>query len=326
MPGLDPSDEPQATSDDVVGPSLVGFTIAAALGLMAFIAYLLRELTDTIAAAAAKEQPETPPKVPVDPDRDASQRDNVAGTIAGGFVLLTAGLGIFGGLTGSVARMARNEQWLTAAGVGLVLASVLLALWARLIHTDRKMFPKWKAFKNRNFYWNRFLLFVGLIVLVAGALISIMTLNAVLAKDDRPSITAQTTRDGAGNVTVSGTAKAGGLEAQDQVYVAVSDVSADGIHSKRIYYSQVGPNQDGLVDHAFSVIVSPKTAAVIISVGRRSLASGCSPPEPTPEPIQDLETLKPPNDLTACTLLLIGEPQPAVAATVAPKAQLPAKS
>jgi MFS family permease len=157
---------------------------------------------------------------------------------------VTAALGVSGGLTGA-ARMARNYQWETAAGVSLVLASVVFALLARLIHSDQRMF------KRNGWRWTWFLLNVPLGCFVIGAATCILFLNRAPGDPDRPSVTAQTMRDVGGNVTSTATVGAGGLRANDKVCVLVTGVTRSTGKSRQICYSVIGPSQDGLVEHQF---------------------------------------------------------------------------
>lgn len=231
--------------------------------------------------------------------------DAAATALATGLTLLTAGLGVFGGLTGAVARMARNYQGQTAWAVSLVLASVVLALASRLVRSTTMLGP---ARVYRALLWAALLCFVG------GVGLAMWTLNDSLGDADRPSIATQTTRNDSGTVTIAGTARAGGLEADEQVYVYLVALSNNGSSSEQVYYSLVGPNQDGLVDHAFSVMLDPGVDAVVVTVGREGLDKACTPPEPpvneSADPSLRPEAAEPPNELTACALVSIGETPP----------------
>jgi hypothetical protein len=55
-----------------------------------------------------------------------------------------------------------------------------------------------------------------------------------------------------------------------------------------VYYSVVGPNQDGSIEHNFSVLLEPGVRQVVITVGRGDSVATCRPPisrtTPTPAP------------------------------------------
>jgi hypothetical protein len=241
--------------------------------------------------------------------------DTAATALATGLTLLAAGLGVFGGLTGSVARMARNHQSLTAIAVALVLAAVVLALASRLVRSTTT-WPKTKPNRPGSVRVYRLLLWVSLGCFVLGLGLAMVTLNDSIGTADRPSIATTATRDAAGNVTVAGTAKASGLKATDEVYVYMFAFSSKDSTGEQVYYSLVGPDSDGQVGHAFSVIVDLGVDSVLVTAGRKSddpktceppptpLASQPASPSPTPEVVQ------PPNDLTACALVSIGGAPP----------------
>ena len=62
----------------------------------------------------------------------ATAREGSTTVLAGGITLIAALLGAFGGLTGAVARMARNHIIMTPIVLGAVLLAVTLAVLVAL--------------------------------------------------------------------------------------------------------------------------------------------------------------------------------------------------
>ena len=61
---------------------------------------------------------------------------------------------------------------------------------------------------------------------------------------------------------VGGTASAGGLESTDRIYVSLVAQNEGAQKSEQIYYALVGPNQEGIVDHKFSVVLESAAESV----------------------------------------------------------------
>lgn len=248
-------------------------------------------------------------------DVENKNADSTASALAGGLTLLSAGLGVFGGLSGAVARMARNHQEATGTAVVLVLGSVVLALASRLVSA------KVKVLVTRGPRLYLLLLWLALAAFVSGVALAMMQLNASLGADDRPSVSATTTRDSAGVFSVTGKAQAGGLAAADRIYVSLVAFNQNQKQREQIYYALVGPNQEGLVDHTFSVVLTPSTKSVVISAGKVTRANAednrrnnmhpvCEPPlprSPTASPQPGSADVTPPNTLTACALVRVAD-------------------
>jgi hypothetical protein len=228
----------------------------------------------------------------------AKAREATATALAGGIVVLTGALGVFGGLTGSAARLVRNYQWQAAVGIGCVLFAVVLALASRLLTRDDATIRGMPWVPMRGMHWSPTLLWMALVLFFVGTVSSVVYLDKSMGDDDRPNVTAQTTRDAAGNTTVSGTARATGLSNHDQIFVIVTGQTDKD--TRRLYYSLVGANQDGVVEHAFSVILPSNVASVLITVGRvgddsseSDVQTLCTAPGPTRSTTSS-ETASPP--------------------------------
>lgn len=233
--------------------------------------------------------------------------DAAATALATGLTLLTAGLGVFGGLTGSVARMARNHETRTGLAVSLVLLSVVLALASRLLRSTTKLATA-RAY--------RVALWAALGCFVVGVGLALLTLNTSLAEDDRPSVTAAVARDDAGSVTLTGTAKAGGLEATDHVLVRVQTLVGETPRAE-VYSALVGPDQDGVVTHDFTVLLAPDVEAAVVTVGNEDTAgrTGHCGVTPAPSASATAPPVSPPDDHTACAYTRVGaapSPTPSV--------------
>jgi len=196
--------------------------------------------------------------------------DATASALAGGLTLLTAGLGLFGGLSGAIARMARNHELATAIAVGLVLGSVVLALASRLVNAQSRLFSG----RGPSTYLT--LLWLALAAFVCGLALAMFQLNSTLGEDDRPSVAATTSRDSSGALMVGGTASAGGLESTDRIYVSLVAQNEGAQKSEQIYYALVGPNQEGIVDHKFSVVLESAAESVVVTVGKVTRANAIS--------------------------------------------------
>lgn len=212
----------------------------------------------------------TPPSTRTDPEGDS--RKAVATSLGAGLTVLTVVLGAFGGLTGAVARMARNYPILTAVVISFVVLSVAVALAAQLVTMGTSRNQASDSLSTQLMWGSLGLFVLGL----AG---SAFLLSQAIDTDDRPSVTAQVTRGEAGAVTVAGTAKAGGLSAKEQVYVLVNTrTSPQDVLQVQAYYALVGPNPDGLVEHPFSVLIAPGIREVVVTVGTEEAGGACTPP------------------------------------------------
>ena len=95
-----------------------------------------------------------------------------------------------------------------------------------------------------------------------------------ISRDDRPAVSAKLTV--ADTVaTVSGTAKVGGMDADQPLYVQVFD------GRKRIYYAIAGADQDGLVEHEFSVVLEKVGDDVVVIASRDASVVRCPTPDDT---------------------------------------------
>lgn len=265
----------------------------------------------------AQENPPPPVTSPSDSDKDAREgRVAVATTLATGVTVLVATLGVFGGLTGAVARMARNYPVLTGIALAAVIVSVALGVSARLIG------PKGDhpvTFLPRTPHRTTALLALSTFLLAAGLILSAVLMTLTIGKDDRPSVTAQSTRSDTGISSLAGTAKAGGLAADDAIrVVVVSFAEGQTETGTQLYYAVVGPNPDGVVEHSFTVILPQDARSVVITAGNDvasstdSTPSACAPAANVTEPVDPAEpvvvTSGDDDMLTACALVVVPSP------------------
>jgi hypothetical protein len=269
---------------------------------------------------------------PPDPDPDAPNPEQekeakegrvaVAAALAAGMTVLVAALGLFGGLTGSVARMARNDPWWTGFAVVAVIVSVALAIAARLVAPSDglKRTPVPKVQETRRPYWSTTMLWVSAFLLAVGLIVAVVKLTATIGKDDRPSVSAQSTRDATtGVASLSGTAKAGGLAADDAIrVVVVAYAEGETDEGTQLYYAVVGPNPDGMVDNTFTVILPTGARSVVITAGKDPAnASGvpgtCQPEASIDVPVDPADPVVVSGEdetLTACALVSVPAPPP----------------
>lgn len=273
------------------------------------------------------EGPPEPPAPDPDPDAEIEKeakeaRIAVATTLATGVTVLVAALGLFGGLTGAVARMARNYPQEAGLAIGAVILSVALAIVARLVAPGKgdKKPPGLLVKPERRPYWSTALLWVSAFLFTAGVILAVILLTATIDKDDRPSVSAQSTRDSAtGAVSLAGTAKAGGLAAEDALrVVVVSFEEGQTTEGTQLYYAVVGPNPDGVVDHAFTVLLPTGARSVVMTAGNdaadtKGVPASCKPDDRVDKPVSPASPVVVKSDsgkLTACALVAVPLPPP----------------
>lgn len=257
----------------------------------------------------------------------------VATSLATGIAVLVASLGVFGGLTGAVARLARNFPLSTGVAVASVIVSVLLAVTARLVatgsgdtRTSAVLVLGIRRGDHRP-YVSTAMLWVSAALLAFGLVLAVVQLTRTIDKDDRPSVSAQITRDAdTGVASISGTAKAGGLAAADAIRVALVSYAEGDDEGSQTYYAVVGPSPDGVVDHAFTVVLPSDVRSVVITVGKdpgdtpevpgacRKEPSAEQPADPT-SPGEVVAASDEDEPLTACALVLIPDPPAPAPAT-----------
>jgi hypothetical protein len=255
--------------------------------------------------------PEPPPPDPPDPDKDAKEaRVAVATTLATGVTVLVAALGVFGGLTGAVARMARNYPLWTAVALSAVILSVVLAIVARLAAPKSAQTTRVPGQP----YWSTWLLGLSSVLFAGGLLLSVLLMAWTIGKDDRPSLTAQSTRDATSKIaSLSGSAKAGGLAAEDAIRVVAVALPAGATETgTQVYYAVIGPTPDGVVDHSFTVMLPDDARSVVITVGNDAdvgdEAANCKPDASVDDPTDlatPVEAVSAEDKLTACALVAV---------------------
>ena len=281
-------------------------------------------------AGAVKVLLEGPPAPKSNADAEAAKearegRVAVATTLATGITVLVATVGLFGGLTGAVARLVRNYPVEAGGAIVAVIVSVALAVVARLVAAgvgDKKA-PGILVAQERRPYWSTAILWLSVLLLAVGLTALVALLVATIGKDDRPSVSGQSTRDATSGVaSVAGTAKAGGLAAEDAIRIVVISFAAGQTEEgTQLYYAVVGPNPDGVVDHSFTVMLPDDARSVVITAGNdaadTSGAPGTCQPDGTVDapvdPAAPIEVSGEEGDepLTACALVSIPIP-PAV--------------
>lgn len=258
----------------------------------------------------------------IDPQA-AARADRVAAatSLAGGLTVLAGAMGLFGGLTGGIARLARNYPVWAGVAIGLVTFSVVLALMARLVAAgtgDGKVSVPTLE-KGAGAYVSTVMLWVSAVLLGLGLLVAAVFLILTIDRDDRPSVSAQNTRDGTtGVASVAGTAKAGGLAADDAIRVVViSYEEGETEEGTQLYYAVIGPNSDGVVDHSFTVILPTDARSVVVTSGKSSSDSNrvraCRPEGTIEEPVDPANPVEVTADdelLTACALIYVPAPPP----------------
>jgi len=185
------------------------------------------------ARAQAQEQDKQPS---ADPGND-KLLDNLPTSLA----VLTTALAAFGGLTGGIARMLRNNPvWslitlLTA--VGAVLTALLAQYW-RAAHPHR----------SRGLIVTSILLFVGAVSF--GCWLAVDTAG----KRDRPGLTAKLSQSNTGAWSIEGTAAASGLAARDSVRLFIYAIPRNDAKTRtKLYFVTAGPNAEGVASQTFSV-------------------------------------------------------------------------
>lgn len=254
-------------------------------------------------AAAEKAAEEAKAAAEAKLKAEDERRGSVITALAAGVTVLSGALGLFGGLTGAVARMGRNYPGESAWAIGFVVTAVVLAIGARLFAPDATSANAAEASTARRVRTAaaaasaapgapaetgkpgdpaKVMLVLSLIFLAVGVIWSVTLMATILDADDRPSVTATPTRDDEGVITLAGTARAGGLSAQEQVYVLAVAYDADTHQGVQIYYALAGPDADGKVEHPFSLILDPNVERVSVSVDRSSQPRICYPEQPNP--------------------------------------------
>src|SRR5687768_10721998 len=112
-------------------------------------------------------------------ETEAKERSEVATWLATGVTVLRWALALFGGLTGAVARMVRNNAADAKTVVIMVIVAVGLALLARLVSSSAD---------PRRVGLSSFMFVVSLIVLIWGLVWSVSLMVNAIDTDDRPSI------------------------------------------------------------------------------------------------------------------------------------------
>ena len=243
------------------------------------------------------------PTTDSEPDEAKEAKDRriaVSGTLATGVTVLVSALGLFGGLTGTMARLARNFPVWTGIAVGLVVLSVALAIAARLVAPGKgKKKAPCPVPESRQPYWSTALLWLSGFAFLVGMGIAIVVVTMTIGKDDLPSVSAQSTRDAtSGVVSIAGTAKAGGLAAEDAVRVSVvAFPEGETKLGTQLYYAVVGPSPDGVVDHAFTVIVPREAVSVVVSAAKDTadadgVPTACKPEKDVDEPVEAEQPVK----------------------------------
>ncbi|MQA24686.1 MAG: hypothetical protein GEU94_04275 [Micromonosporaceae bacterium] len=201
--------------------------------------------------------------------------DKASTTMSGGLVLFTASLGAIGGLSGGVARMFRNgDQAVIKWAFGLILASVVLAVFARL--------------------WRHVWAMVGILTLSMvsfgfGAFLGMDQMVDSVSTQDRPSLAAQLAKSGKAEWMLKVQASSSGLTANDELQLLVYAQPASGIPAPtdggiavstpeppspdqsagpplsptlvpagqlkgdRLFFAQSGPNADGVATQTVEV-------------------------------------------------------------------------
>lgn len=189
----------------------------------------------------------------------------LATVLAGLFTALATILGFVGGATGGLARMIRNEPQSALLALALIVASIAGGFLARYLGG----------------LWRPVLLTAASILFVVGVSISLFAEVHVMSSSDRPALIASWKT--ASGLELSGSTKASGLKATDQIQVAIYGMSSDNSNLETLYYSKTGPNSDGEVDHSFSVpVVTSRYKLVLVTanLGDRPASCDGQPLEP----------------------------------------------
>jgi hypothetical protein len=150
--------------------------------------------------------------------------------------LLTA-LAITGDLVG---RMARNHPWATFGAFGCAALAVFLgAVAAFALHESSDA--------------ERRVLYVGLVVLGAGLVMTVYAGVSTWGDRPQPSITITPKRGALVTVTVRAT----GLRSRDHLVVRVEQLSGAGTPGQELYGASLGPNAAGDVEETVDVPLPP---------------------------------------------------------------------
>jgi hypothetical protein len=167
------------------------------VALMLLLAIALARKDKPTAASAPTSSTEPVPAPSVD----------AAKVAASAIAVVTAVIGIVGGLTGGVARVARNHESALPWAIVLVFAATIIAL-----------VPTRSERPSRNLIWGCAV--ISVIAFGAAAVFVSWRYSDSVATPDRPVVNAKWTQDN-GRTILSGTLKASGLKVDDALTVTV---------------------------------------------------------------------------------------------------------
>jgi hypothetical protein len=226
--------------------------------------------------------------------------DKAATALAAGLTGLTASLGAVGGLTGGIARMFRNSGfWSILLAVALVLASVAIATTVRLATSKTAA---------------HLLVLFSTILFGTGAFWSMSLMVAASRTQDRPTLSAQLVQLPGKTYMLKVQTSSSGLDANDQLQLLVyaqpgprakvpgnsptpsgslasaptsapmdratvrpSRVPAPRLDGIRLFFSQAGPNIDGVASQSIEVPIPAGSAydTIIITASLGEVPRDC---------------------------------------------------
>jgi hypothetical protein len=173
--------------------------------------------------------------LPVGKDAQGAAKFLLAALPALGAVLTA--LAITGNLVG---QMARNHPWATFAAFGCAVLAVFLgAVAAFALHESSDA--------------ERRVLYVGLVLLGAGLVLTVYAAVSTWGDRPQPSVTITPKRGALVTVTV----RASGLRSRDHLVVRVEQLSRAGTPGQELYGASLGPNAAGDVEETVAVTLPP---------------------------------------------------------------------
>jgi hypothetical protein len=193
---------------------------------------------------------------------DTSPKNDISAVATGlgaAITVFSAGIGVFGALTGGLARLSRNYPWIPPLALGLVVAAVLCSLLAaRLNPADdgnpdpapkadltppdhaaarqdaqedsRRSLRATRTRQDNRRQRQQRLLVASVILFGFSLVVPSAALASTIATVDRPRITAKWVTSGP-QALLSGTVASSGMKTHDKMFVTVVRLLDNGNHS-----------------------------------------------------------------------------------------------
>lgn len=173
--------------------------------------------------------------------------------------------------------MFRNEPGAARAAFVFVILAILLGFLSR-IGTGRVQ---------------TIMLVVGILFFGLGFFISIDSEVQIMGSSDRPRLSASWKVSDRLPLELTGSAKASGVKADEQLQVAVLGAEPGASKGERIYYSKTGPDADGVAEQPFQVFVdTERYERVLVTANLGDQPATCEGEPLNPETF-DIDKQKP---------------------------------